>query len=227
MGRPRKDSQIVDAKQRLIDSLWRLLEERRLHEVTVGMVSIDAKCNRGTFYYHYEDMDQLVKRAVELEFLAPSATLNKLFGTMAAAEDHSLIEEASNSREVKRIALLIEQGGFDVAFASAIDFVLRLWKRILCAEGEEITPEARVIIEYAVCGLFGMFTSSIRTRQETASSFVPKTDPMTNFALENSRFVFAQICKAQGVSQEEAAARLRMSEDFIQDIQKETSQAKK
>ena len=61
MGRPRKDSQIVDAKQRLVDSFWSLLEQHKLHQVTVGMVAQDAKCNRGTFYYHYCDGNNTVE----------------------------------------------------------------------------------------------------------------------------------------------------------------------
>ena len=150
MGRPRKDSQIVDAKQRLIDSFWALLEQNKLHQITVGMIAQDAKCNRGTFYYHYADMNDLVLRAAEHEFISSNGTLKKLFGLMTGEDEQPGLAETKDCIHIQRIALLVDQGGFDITFRSMRDFVLRLWTCILCPEDKQLKPETRVILEYTV-----------------------------------------------------------------------------
>lgn len=218
MGRPRKDSQIVDAKQRLVDSFWSLLEQHKLHQVTVGMVAQDAKCNRGTFYYHYTDMDNLIQRATEQELLASNTTLNGLFGLMTGEDVQANLSKTRDCPHIKRFALLIEQGGFDIAFKSVKIFVTHLWTCILCPQSKQLKPETRVILEYSVCGLFGMFVSSLDPNQEEG---IPCTPALYRFTAENSQFLFSQICKAQETPLEEAAARLRMSDELIKAIQQE------
>ena len=220
MGRPRKDSQTVDAKQRLIDSFWTLLEQNKLHQITVGMIAQDAKCNRGTFYYHYADMNDLVLRAAEHEFVSSNGTLKKLFGLMTGEDAQPGLAETKDCIHIQRIALLVDQGGFDITFRSMRDFVLRLWTFILCPDGKQLKPEARVILEYTVCGLFGMFVSNLHSDQ---TGGIPATDSMERFAVENSQFLFAQICRAQGAPLSKASARLRMTDEIIKAMEDEAS----
>lgn len=51
MARPRKDADAPDARTRIIEAFWELIENNSIFELSVGEVTRAAQCNRGTFYY--------------------------------------------------------------------------------------------------------------------------------------------------------------------------------
>ena len=52
MPRPRRDSEILPAKERLENAFWELLAERNYHKITVTDIVRVADVNRNSFYYH-------------------------------------------------------------------------------------------------------------------------------------------------------------------------------
>lgn len=67
MARPRK-SEHASANAKLIDAFWACLEDHRLTDITISAITKSAELNRGTFYYHFRDIDDLTARAIEVEF---------------------------------------------------------------------------------------------------------------------------------------------------------------
>lgn len=55
MPRPRRDSEILPAKERLETRFWELLAERNYHKITVTDIVRVADVNRNSFYYHFSD----------------------------------------------------------------------------------------------------------------------------------------------------------------------------
>ena len=66
MARPKKSNQ-PSVRDRMIEAFWQLLEDNQLHEISVGMIVAKAGCNRGTFYYHFADKDELMLAALSRE----------------------------------------------------------------------------------------------------------------------------------------------------------------
>ena len=64
MARPRKDADAPDARTRIIEAFWELIENNSIFELSVGEVTRAARCNRGTFYYYVHDFDELVAIAI-------------------------------------------------------------------------------------------------------------------------------------------------------------------
>lgn len=64
MPRPRKDSEILPAPERLENAFWDLLAERKYHKITVTAVVKHAKLNRNSFYYHFADLTELADSAI-------------------------------------------------------------------------------------------------------------------------------------------------------------------
>ena len=64
MARPRKDSEEAAVEERVEAVFWEMIETRRLTQVSVSALVREAGINRSTFYYHYEDVDDLARRAV-------------------------------------------------------------------------------------------------------------------------------------------------------------------
>ena len=60
MPRPRRDSEILPAKERLENAFWTLLADRPFGKITVTDVVHEARVNRNSFYYHYNDIPNLL-----------------------------------------------------------------------------------------------------------------------------------------------------------------------
>lgn len=67
----------VGAPERLRAAFWRLLEKRPLASITVRDLVREAGVNKNAFYYHYANLDDLARDAVE-ESLPREAMMNVL-----------------------------------------------------------------------------------------------------------------------------------------------------
>lgn len=59
MPRPRRDSEILPAKERLENAFWELLSEREYNKITVTDIVRTADVNRNSFYYHFSGLPEL------------------------------------------------------------------------------------------------------------------------------------------------------------------------
>ena len=59
-GRPSKDSENIDCKQKIIDTTIALIKENGADQVTVRSVCNAADLSIGTFYHHFKDKDDLM-----------------------------------------------------------------------------------------------------------------------------------------------------------------------
>ena len=191
MARPRKSERDA-AGIRLANAFWTLLEHHRLANITVGMVAEQAELNRGTFYYHFRDIDDLTARAIEVEFNS-QALLPGIFDLIAGAPGSITAIELIQQR-MQRLSLLIDRGGLDVLSMQIKRLVRQTWTAILCAEGESLKPETLFIIEYTTSGIIGLIANeTMRTSAQTSP------DALNGFLARNSAFLLEQIGNAQGV----------------------------
>ena len=202
MARPRKSERDA-ADIRLANAFWALLEHHRLADITVGMVAEQAELNRGTFYYHFKSMDDLVDRAIEDEVLGNGSVMQNVFGLIAGSSTVDSLETLID-RKTGKFALLIKQGGMDLFSAKVKHLVFATWKAILCDDGEELTPSTRLIIEYSTSGIIGIIAHS--AQRETGE--VPP-DFFLSFVKSNSNFLVRQIGIAQGIPHEAVLERVR------------------
>ena len=64
MPRPRRDSEILPAKERLENAFWELLSEREYRKITVTDIVRTADVNRNSFYYHFTGLPELADSAI-------------------------------------------------------------------------------------------------------------------------------------------------------------------
>lgn len=208
MGRPRKDQGEPQARQKLIDAFWGLLEGNRLHELTVGVVAAEAQCSRGTFYYHFEDFDALVFSAIESELMGNGSIPDAIFDVLSGADDDALAELFAG-KSMRRLSLIMKRGGMDVVEDKTKRVIVNLWRTVLCPDGSELAAETRFIVEYVASGMLGIL--AYRSREEAEGREVPLP---RRFMSEVATFVLGQISIAQGIAQEEIVARLCMLNRF-------------
>ena len=188
---------------RLANAFWTLLEHHRLANITVGMVAEQAELNRGTFYYHFKSMDDLVDRVIEDEILGNESVMQNVFGLIAGSSTVDSLETLIN-RKTDRFALLINQGGMDLFSVKIKRLVFATWKAILCDDGEELAPNTRLIIEYSTSGIIGIITYGARHETESTSP-----EFFLSFVKNNSEFLVNQIGIAQGIPRDAVLERVR------------------
>lgn len=214
MARPKKNSETLEAKQRLIDAFWTLLETKRVGDITVGAIAEKAQCNRGTFYYHYADMNELVYSAIEGELLSGyDAVPQRMFRAMTSFDAFSL-ESLRGTLQIQRMSLLIEHGGSDIASEKAREVILRMWEVVLCPSGERLEPATRLIIEYAIGGIFGILSTCAHD-PALADRAQRYSQELNAFVCANSRLLLEHVCSNQGIEPSEAIERLRMAGDLM------------
>ena len=202
MARPRKSERDA-AGIRLANAFWTLLEHHRLANITVGMVAEQAELNRGTFYYHFKSMDDLIDRAIEDEVLGNGSILQNMLSLVAGSSTANGFE-AFIKQDIERIALLIKQGGMNSFSIKIKCLMFGTWKAILCDEGEELSPSTRMIIEYSTSGVIGIIAyGALHGSGEVPPEFFP------SFAKSNSDFLVRQIGIAQGIPHEAVLERVR------------------
>ena len=95
-------------RRRLRESLLRLLEEKPLHEISVKELTELADVNRGTFYFHYQDIYDLLGRMEDSFFEQLDRTLSE--NPVRGSEDgypylHAIFSFLGENRDFCRIML--------------------------------------------------------------------------------------------------------------------------
>ena len=154
MARPRKDSNIPGAEQRLQDALLVLLKKHRVHDITVDMLVRQAQCNRGTFYYHYEDIDDILFRVVEQNLLENKLLRDVFFGLTSGSDK---ARQALDDQELDAIganlSLFLRQGGGDIVAPRVKKFIAERWDAVLAHAGKSLNERGRMVIEFVIGGV--------------------------------------------------------------------------
>lgn len=61
------DLRVIKTKENIFNAFIALLEKKPLYKISVQELCKNARINKGTFYYHYEDIYDLYKECVEKE----------------------------------------------------------------------------------------------------------------------------------------------------------------
>lgn len=202
MARPRREAGIPEGRERLIAAFWSLLKTRELASITVGALSEEAGCNRGTFYYHFDSLDALIQAAIEAEILTERTFSHSVLETMISDEGDSA-NSTWKEHHFDHIELLIKRGGLELANAATKSVVIALWTNALHPEGGELSPQTRYILEYSMSGVLGMITFAHSDDSQMMRYFP------TDFARRVARFILTEISAVEGISVEEIAHRLR------------------
>lgn len=79
MARPKKNSHITPARERIIDAFWKTLSEKPYSEISVKCISETAHVNKNTFYYHFSYIEDLAQTCIynSLPFEIPKTFIEK------------------------------------------------------------------------------------------------------------------------------------------------------
>lgn len=203
MARPRKDADGPGARERIADAFWSMLERMPRSSITVGTLVDEARCNRGTFYYYFADLDALAETVVREEFFADDALVRAIFGALVEGDAGS-IERRVPRRRLHRMAVAIRAGERRLVERTVHEEVLRRWEGCLCAEGERLEPAARFAIQFTVSGVLG-FISEV---SERGIAPCPLPADAHVYLASVSRATLEAVARAQDLTPVEVLARV-------------------
>lgn len=213
MGRPRIDTNEPSAVDRIYEAYWKLLEDNMVKDITISMVSATAGCNRGTFYYHFKDMDELLYRIIEKDLMGndDESYAHLIFRMLATPSSELLLAQVEN-KMTRHLYLLASQGGMDIVDSKIKEIVRNMWRGILCEDGRELSFESLMMIEYSVSGLVSLVLMVYRMRERGYE--IPESIDME--ALQQvARIQIVRLARCENVEPSAILLRLQMYDKFL------------
>ena len=62
MARPKRTADLLSASERIENAFWSLLAEYSYSKITISVLSKKAEVNHNTFYYYYENIDDMAEK---------------------------------------------------------------------------------------------------------------------------------------------------------------------
>lgn len=171
MPRPRHDSELLPAKERMRNAFWALLEDREYRKITVTDIVHEAQVNRNSFYYHYGSLSELADDAIlqEVENTSIAQLVDETtddHGIPSMADDavrahwHKRISTAINSSEhrtrLNHMALLAGPHSSPELMESLRDFTRMTLFTALKLDENDMTLRSDLYIDFAVGGILAI-----------------------------------------------------------------------
>ena len=185
-------------KARLADALWDCLAELPVGEISVGDVIEAAGVSRGSFYYHFDDLGELLAWAIRQEVMNSDRKGHSFALLLARAEPSG---NALVQRAIARVCLLLDKGGMSPVFDVVLDAMREVWVAVLEPEGGRLPDGVVAQLEYAVGGSVGMLARASRSTEA-------KLRASSAFIRACNRTLVERIADELGVSAAELVARL-------------------
>ncbi|MFR0586957.1 TetR/AcrR family transcriptional regulator [Bifidobacterium pseudolongum] len=162
MPRPRRDSEILPAKERLENAFWTLLADRPFGKITVTDVVHEARVNRNSFYYHFSGLPELADSAimVEIERLpfppVPDSHDDPLVVWHTFCS--SMVASPENIQRIDHLALLTSSHSTRDLVESLRDFMRLTLLSLLDETPSSINNTKRVLLDFAVGGILSLLS---------------------------------------------------------------------
>lgn len=205
MGRPRNDSEETPVELRIEEAFWHFVQERPIERITVGALTTRAACNRGTFYYYYDDvydlLDTLIQKNVPVD-IAPALISFMMEGLFDSEGDEGggaseavvarLLDVARSERgRLDKLCLLLNSDAAPLVTRKLKAAAIGVWSDVFGIEAEKLPPDARIVFEFMIGGIMGL----LAYRAETNLS-VQMEDALGVLAPEIPRAILACFRKA-------------------------------
>lgn len=159
MARPRKDARDAGARERILQTFWTLYRTRPLEKITVRELCEVARCNKTTFYYHFQDtravLEELERESVPLDIPERMADL-----IMDPASELPIAEYLNEHREsFDRYCYLLGPAG-DPSFRQYAKGVIReAWLTRLGIDYDTLDAHDQLLVEFVLSGTTSLLGS--------------------------------------------------------------------
>ncbi len=181
MPRPRLDCDTPSAMQRMIDTFWQLLSERKYRNITVTDIVRKANVNRNSFYYHFNKLDDLAYRAIHDEVnrspLAQSGGAGKV-PDLQHWRKHvgELISTEEERKRTARLTMIVGPNTDPVLYQAFHDNEREALLEVLSREPEDVDPRTDLMMDFIVGGIMGILNRWLHMSETHGSDVLADKD---------------------------------------------------
>ena len=208
VARPRKDAAEPCARSRLIEAFWELVEQGSEAELSVGAVTRTAGCNRGTFYYHFKDIEELREAAVDGLLLGDGALVDALWRAAVEGDIDALTAGALDAR-LHRLIVAMDSGSMHLVNRLVRQAALDRWTRVVYPDGGELAPDACFAIQFMVSGIMSLVVAVGYAHEGASPHPVVEIGPHArSYLADVATATVTAVATAQGMDPADLLARL-------------------
>lgn len=150
-------------KTAIIETFWQLLEESPYNKITVKDIVDRCQINRNTFYYHFQDIPELLEYTIKRDADQIIQTYSK-FGSpldcLAPLVEHCL--------KKKKALLHIYRSAHREAFVTQLEriclYVITQYIETVTADLTLLPEDKKLLIRFYKCTLVGIFLDWLENR---------------------------------------------------------------
>lgn len=160
MPRPRHDSEVLPAKERLENAFWELLADRDYRKITVTDVVREAGVNRNSFYYHFSSLPELADSAILHQ--VESIPINRTPGPNGNPEEQwrdrvtATLSDPEQRQRLDRLALLAGPHSTLELTESLRDFCRLQMLSTLQRDPKNLDLKTDLMVEFTVGGMLAV-----------------------------------------------------------------------
>lgn len=217
MARPSHNE--IGAKCKMRNAFWHLMETNNLGDITIGMIVNEAHCNRGSFYYHYHNLDELIDNAIEVELLGRSSVGQYVFDLVSGTESVRLYQ-GFPVEAVRRISTMAYHGGLSTFFEKLRKSVMQRWTYALCQNGEPLNPNVLYSLDFACSSMAGVVLSYCRLASAHEGMLPADGQRALNeFVLHQGKHLVDCVCHYQNISEHDLMYKLQDAHKHWESLQ--------
>ncbi|MDO4400287.1 MAG: TetR/AcrR family transcriptional regulator [Coriobacteriia bacterium] len=156
MPRPRYETGEKTARERLEDAFWACLAEKPFDKITVADVTKRASVNRNTFYYHYEDMNDLARTVARETALEPERITSVLAHIFRGGGSEVLARIPDVDRRADCIYLLAGKNSNAELRQMLRDALIDTWSQAFSIDFKSLDLEGQLAIEFVLGGIMAI-----------------------------------------------------------------------
>ena len=160
MPRPRRDSEILPAKERLENAFWELLSERENNKITVTDIVRTADVNRNSFYYHFSGLPELADSAIlhAVEDTPMPGVPGRDFNPDTEWRKHvtALLRDPEQRQRLDRLALLAGPHSSPELVSSLKEFGRLTMISVLGLDADNLDLKTDLMLDFTVGGMLAV-----------------------------------------------------------------------
>lgn len=160
MPRPRRDSEILPAKERLENAFWELLSEREYNKITVTDIVRAADVNRNSFYYHFSGLPELADSAIlhAVENTPMPGVPGRDFDPDTEWRKHvtALLRDPEQRQRLDRLALLAGPHSSSELVSSLKEFGRLTMISVLGLDADNLDLKTDLMLDFTVGGMLAV-----------------------------------------------------------------------
>lgn len=160
MPRPRRDSEILPAKERLENAFWELLSEREYNKITVTDIVRTADVNRNSFYYHFSGLPELADSAIlhAVENTPMPGMPGRDFDPDTEWRKHvtALLRDPEQRQRLDRLALLAGPHSSPELVSSLKEFGRLTMISVLGLNADNLDLKTDLMLDFTVGGMLSV-----------------------------------------------------------------------